>query len=140
MQYLFHNTCSRKLKKAEQEYKRLCGIKEAMFNATQPRAKALNHDKVQISKSDNAIEHYIIKLDEMRLNEKISEALSIVNDRKLLVEMIEQDLRNSKDITERVYYFRYVRNGTIDWVSKMTGYSVRQVERILDKIKLALAR
>ena len=139
MQYLFYDVCTRMMKQSEQEYKRLCGIKEAMFNAAQPRAKAFDRDKVQVSKSENAIERYLIKLDETRIDDRINEALSILNDRKYLVKTIEQDLQNSKDIYERIYYFRYVRNGTIKWVSKMSGYSDRQVERILEEIKLALA-
>lgn len=139
MQYLFYNTCYRKLVKSEQVYKRLITRKEALFNSTQPRAKVYNRDKVQISKSENAIEHYIIKLDESRLNERINEALSLVNERKHLLRYIERDLQDSKDIYDKAYYYRYVRKQKAEWIAKITGYSYTQIKRILRTVKQELA-
>lgn len=139
MQYLFYDVCTRRMKQSEQEYKRLCGLKEAMFNATQPRAKAFDRDKIQISKSENTFEHYLIKLDESRIDDRINEALSILTDRKFLVKMIEQDLQYSKDIYDKAYYYKYVRKQKTEWIAKMTGYSTTHIQRILHSIKKAVA-
>lgn len=72
------------------------------------------------------------------INQRISDIQSLLNERELLFRLKEDELRNSKEPIDKVYYLRNIENMNVRRISKIVHYSETQVYRILNTINETL--
>lgn len=73
-----------------------------------------------------------------QINQKIRDAQSLLSEREELLNLKEQELKNSNEPTDRVYYYRYIEKLNVKRISKKVHYSETQVYRFLTTIRETL--
>lgn len=97
--------------------------------------------KNKYTKSQNVYDEMLSKrevnLQQGRIGQlkKLNEAKLIMQERAYLLRLKREELNQSKDKYDRVYYLRYVKKCKINQISALTCYSTRQINRILKDIK-----
>ena len=109
--------------------------KERLFTMTQPNAIQYDRDKVQTTPSGSVLDKYIIALEESGIDDKIATVRQLFQDRACLLNLKEQELRQSHDKYDRVYVCRYLDGLSITATSKKLNYAKSHVYRIFDRIR-----
>ena len=135
MLYVEYNAIREKYFDAQRAYNELIEEKERMFARTQPQA--VNYDKERISggSGNNSFEEYVIAKEKTRIDERIAEQKTILEDRKRLNDMKEYELRSSKEWHDRIYSYYYLDRLSLSKIENRVPYSRVQIWRILKKIK-----
>lgn len=148
MVYLEYERYLRKYKESQRAVDAILTEKEKLFQLTQPKSIMGEYERefdkrISVGGSGgakvNQIEEYVIKVDELGLNEKLREAKGILSDRLLLLRQKEKELRESKNIDDELYVMRYIEQKRVRYIAKHLSYSEPQIYRrlrhIRDKIK-----
>lgn len=135
MIYLDYEQFKDRYLETQKKYDEILAEKEELFAMTQP--KAIRFDKERVSGGDpvNSFEQYVIRKEKQRIDERLLEAKSLLDDRERLLKLKEKQLRESKDISDKVYLLRFIEHKRVYLVAKMVNYSEPQVYRILDGIR-----
>ena len=115
-------------------YSRILSRKEELFQRTQPKGIAIDPDRVQGSGDGNPLEEYMIRKEKLGLDQKLTEAWSIVESRTLLMERAEANLRMSKGVYDKIYTARYLDGIPVHTIARRLHYSESNVYRILSII------
>lgn len=135
MVYMAYVDCKAKYLLTKRDYDALISEKERLFAQTQPKATRFDKEKVKNSNISNAFDDYLIAKEQKRLDERLEEIRSIVQDRGKLLEIAETELRQSKDIFDRIFRMRYLDGYSCARIAKAIHYSRSQVYRILDVMR-----
>ena len=95
----------------------------------------MDAERVMTSSVVNTFEAYLIAKEERRIDERLSEAKSLLDGREHLLRQKETELRQSKDIHDRIYRLRYIEHAKISRITRDVCYSRAQVFRILDAMR-----
>ena len=135
MIYLDYEQFKDRYLETQKKYDEILAEKEELFAMTQP--KAIRFDKERVSGGDpvNSFEQYVIRKEKQRIDERLLEAKSLLDDRERLLKLKEKQLRESKDISDKVFLLRFIEHKRVYLVAKMVNYSEPQVYRILDGIR-----
>lgn len=133
MVYLEYEKCKQELQKAQGLYERILKRKEELFDKTQPTSPAMG--KVSGGERVNRFDTYLIKSEDEELDTLLLWTKKLLEGRKLLVKYKEDELSTSRELHDRIYYYRYVEGNKISSVAKAVGYSEAQTYRILRTIK-----
>ena len=87
-----------------------------------------------MSQSHNSFDDYLISKEKKRIDERLFEIKSILNDRKELLKLKETELRKSKNSVDIIYRMRFLDHMHITNISIIVHYSESQVYRILQRI------
>lgn len=109
--------------------------KEKLFTMTQPNAIRYDRDKVQTTPSGSVLDRYVIALEESGIDEKIATVRQLFQDRACLLNLKEQELRQSRDRYDKIYVMKYLEGFSIGRIAKIMNYSRSQVYRILKNIE-----
>lgn len=112
--------------------------KEAIFLKTQTQGIRYDLEKITGGAYTNIFESYVINLEKKKIDERLQEAKSLLEERKMLLDMKERELRNSKELYDKIYRMRYIDNLSPYNIGERIGYSTSQIYRILDKINKIL--
>ena len=118
-------------------YNRILSEKENLFARTQPQGINMN-DRVSGGKYVNAFDQYLIEKEKAKIDERLMEVKSILDDRKELMKLKEEEIRSSKDPECRIYCLRYIDRVKVYKIPKMVSYSEAQVYRYLNIIKKSI--
>lgn len=144
MLYLEYERLRSKYATAREVYDSILAEKEAVFQLTQPRSTMgeyeREHDKsIKVGSGGgqrvNQIEQYVITIEQKRINERLAEAKSILNDRLELLQQMEMQLRKDKRIDNQLYVMRFIDRMKVKRISAITRYSEPQIYRRLRSIK-----
>ena len=102
---------------------------------TQPGAVRYDKEKVSGNTGRDAFEEYVILKDRTRIDERINEQKSIMEEWKRLKGIKEGDLRCSKDLHDRIYTYFYLDRLSLTQIERRIPYSRVQIWRILKIIK-----
>lgn len=125
---------------AQNNYEELIKEKEDLFATTQPKGQRYDQDRVSGGCSDNAFDRYVIRKDETRIEERLKEARSIVEDRKRLLEMKRAELEDSEEVIDKVYYLKYIKREKNKDIADAIGYGPAQTARLLRQIRGSMSR
>lgn len=112
--------------------------KESIFLKTQTQGIRYDLEKITGGAYTNIFESYVINLEKKKIDERLQEAKSLLEERKMLLDMKERELRNSKELYDKIYRMRYIDNLSPYNIGERIGYSTSQIYRILDKINKIL--
>ena len=129
--YLEYELYKRRLTDTERMYDEILLENESLFNKTQPKSLDYGKERVAGGSPQNAFDEYLIQKEKQRIDERLEEARNMVNERKRLLSDKEQELRQSKDMYDRVYKMRHLDKFKVNRIASMTGYSEASIYRIL---------
>ena len=102
---------------------------------TQPSAVKFDKEPVGGGITENIFERYLILKEEKKIDQRLEEIKSILDDRERLLKLKEQELRASTDVQDKIYMYRYIDKLKVYKIAKMVGYSEPQIYRILKVIR-----
>lgn len=112
--------------------------KEMIFTRTQPNAIRYDKDAVHSSINSNMLEQYVIELEETKIDAKLEPIRQILIDRHRLLMLKEQELRKSGNKYDKIYVNYFIDDLSIKDIAKALNYSISQVYRIIEKIRLKI--
>ena len=131
--YVVYEDFKNKYFESQNKYDEILREKEYLFSKTQP--KAARTDKIIISTSPtNVFDEYLVVKEKKKIDQRLEEIKTIVEDRSKLLKLKEIELRHSKNIWDRIYTMRYLDNLNIYKISFVLNYSQSQVYRKLERI------
>lgn len=126
-----------KLKKevnnAKKDYDKALERKALYAYSILPGSSKIDNSQLKIkTTSDNFLE-YTIKIEEIEKEIEIRKNLADVLTYRLKLKLL--DLRESKEILDKIYVYRYVDNMKVRYICIKTNYSKTQVYRLLEEIR-----
>lgn len=134
MLYLDYELYKVRYLETQKKYNEILSEKEELFTKTQPKAIKYDKEKVSGGGGSNAFDDYLIAKDEKRIDERLAEVKSLLDDRKVLLDLKEKELRRSKDTIDKIYVRRFLDHAKVNRIASQIGYSESQVYRILNII------
>lgn len=123
------------------KYNDILTEKEDLFTRTQPNAIRYDKERVQTSVSgENGFDAYLIAKESKRIDERLEEVKSLMEDREKLLKLKEKELRLSNEKMDRIYLLRYVEGIKPHKIAKMLNYSVSQVYRVINQIESSIQK
>ena len=119
--------------KAKNRYTELVNKKQYEFEKTQPGASNYENEKVAGGVYNNKWDKYIDATAE--LDKEITVAEEIMKARRLILELSEQDVRESKETIDKIFVARFLEHKKVYQITAIVNYSERQVVRYLRNIR-----
>lgn len=142
MYYLEHNKRYCEYLQAQRDLNEVLEEYMIVFQRTQPKG---NYSERISGSPKNKTEEYVIELDRRQLNRRIADAKQIIQAKKDLLEMAEEQLRKSRDIYDLIYTKKFVdRKRPKDIYRELDlmgmNYSRSHIYEIIKRIKLTTGR
>lgn len=133
--YMVYEEFKNKYLDTQKQFDEILQEKEFLFAKTQPQSP--NWDKIgeNGNQINNKFDDYLVAKESKRVDERLSEIKSILDDRERLLRLKEQELRNSKNHVDKIYKMKYIDKFNMNKIVREAHYSRSQVYRILDDIK-----
>lgn len=135
MIYTIYEEYKNKYYETQREYDIILTEKEKLFSITQPSAVKFDKEVVSGGVVDNTFERYLILKEEKKIDQRLEEIKSLLDDRERLLKLKEQELKASTNIHDKIYKYRYIDRLKVYKIAKLVGYSEPQIYRILKIIK-----
>ena len=135
MLYVEYDAIRIKYNDAQRVYNELIEEKEELFSRTQPQSVRFDKERTSGGAGHNTFEEYVIAKERSRIDERLAEQKTILEDRKRLKEMKERELRLSKSWYDRIYVLSYLEKLSLTQIENRVPYSRVQIWRILKTIK-----
>lgn len=107
--------------------------KEQLFMMTQPNAVSFEGERVDGGEQKNLFDEYLIKKE--NLDKRIDEIKDILEQRRLILEIKEKELRESEDLYDKVYRMHFIDMLSAYRISRKIHYSKAQIYRIIAKMQ-----
>ena len=108
--------------------------REKLFEKTQPKSSKFDKVLVDGVNPTNMMENYVIEKE--YLNEKINQLNITLDDLYQVLKRKRDELKQSKNIYDRIYYYRIIERLNMYKISSLVGYSREQTYRYFRKIKM----
>ena len=127
--------------KLKRQYEYMHGVcdqilreKEKFFVRTQPNA--IRYDKLNVAggKRENGFDDYLDNCEHFKVEERLNEAIHILQARAELLRFKEEQLRKSKEIDDIIYTMKFLDNAKPRTIAMALGYSESQIYRIIERI------
>lgn len=123
-----------KIRKIEKELFDLINKRDELFDMTQPKSSKFDKEIVDGKNPINTIEQYVVQKEYM--NEKIAQLNQTLDDRYQILRRKRDELRQSKNIYDRIYVYYCIERLSIVKISYLTNYSQSQIYRKLEKMNI----
>ena len=136
MIYLEYESYKRKYLDLQEQFNEFLLEKERILTKTLP--KAIRYDKDLTTTGvpdDNPLESYVMELERSKVDVHLDHIRKLLEDRKMLLDAKEKELRTSYNQYDRVYTMRYLDGYGIKRICTEMNFSRAQIYRILDEIK-----
>ena len=132
MVYVEYEQVKTRYFESQRRFAHLLMDKERIFASTLPSGIRYDKDVVQSSPTV-PLESYVAELEE--IENKLSKARETMSDWEILLKVKEKEVRESKEIPDKVYVMKYLEKMSVSKISYSLSYSKRQIIRILKKIE-----
>lgn len=122
------------IRKKEKELFDLINKRDELFLKTQPKSSKYDKEKVDSKTTRNMMEEYVIQKE--YLNERIMQLNITLDDIYQVLKRKRDELRQSKNIYDRIYYYRIIERLSMYKIATLVGYSKEQTYRYFKKIKM----
>lgn len=103
--YLEHNRQWNEYVQAQQDLQAIIDEYVVVFQKTQPKISYGEHTQ---GNPTNKVEEYVIEVEQRQLKRRMSEAQEVLEAKKLLLDIAEEQLRKSKNIYDLIYTKKWV--------------------------------
>lgn len=122
------------IRKKEKELFELINQRDELFLKTQPKSSKYDKEKVDSKKTRNMMEEYVIQKE--YFNERIMQLNIALDDIYQVLKRKRDELRQSKNIYDRIYYYRIIERLSMYKIAILIGYSKEQTYRYFKKMKM----
>ena len=122
------------IRKKEEELFKLINKRDELFLKTQPKSSKFDKEKVDSKSTRNMMEEYVIQKE--YLNERIMQLNITLDDIYQVLKRKRDELKQSKNIYDRIYYYRIIERLSMYKIASLIGYSKEQTYRYFKKIKM----
>ena len=136
MIYIEYNEYRKKYHEAQRNYNDILSEKESLFGITQP--KGISYDEEAVSSGTqpvNTFDRYLVLKEKKRLDERLEETRSILEDRESLLNMKHEELMQSSEIEDKIYRMRFLAGMKPKHIATKLGYSEVHIYRYIRGIK-----
>lgn len=140
MVYLEYEEYKRKYHEIQKQYDRILLENEELFQRTQIQGIVYDREKVDGGKSSNVMESYMAEKDIRKIDERLAEIKVLLDGRKRLLDLKREELRDSKELVDKVYRMKYLDHMRVREISDKLCYSKTQLYRIVEKIDEEIAK
>lgn len=134
MLYVEHNDYKNKQLAAQRKYDEILAEKEKLFAKTLPKGINYDAEKIAGGQASNVFDDYLIAKEKERIDERLTEIKSILDDRTQLLKLKEQELRASKDWHDKIYVYYYLDHIPVNQIKYKIPYSRSQIFNIINII------
>lgn len=138
MVYIQYAEYKLKYEETQKLYEEILSEKEELFQRTQPGAVNYDMERVRGGTASNKYDEYIEAKEKKRIDERLNEIKSILDERHSLLKQKEKELRKSADVRDKVYTMRILDHVRIYKIANTIHYSEAQIYRILHDINKSL--
>lgn len=138
MLYVEYLDYKKKYLDAQIIYDEILSEKETLFLMTQPKPSQVDAERVSGGKRTNKIDEYISIKDEKKIDLRLEEIRSILQDRENLLKAKEMELRNSKEWLDIIFVYYYIEKLSIRKISKKIPFGTTEIFRKLKKIEKSI--
>lgn len=132
--FVEYHSLKKEVNKLNEELDDLLNKKARIFGMTQPQASDVTKEMFPSAMSSNdKFLLYTIKTEE--LDKQITNKKNELGVKKYHLKLKLMDLRESKDILDRIYVYKYVDKVKIGKFYRLMHYSRRQIYRKLEEIE-----
>ena len=103
--YLEHNKRWNEYQQAQEDLQAVLDEYMVVFQRTQPKVKYGEHTS---GNPVNKTEEYVIEVERRHLHQRIADAKAIIQAKKELLDIAEENLRKSRDIYDLIYTKKWV--------------------------------
>lgn len=135
MVYITYEEYKAKYLDAQNDFDEILREKEELFSKTQP--SSTDFSKEMVSKSiipSDPFAIYAHKMQENKVDERLDAARSILDDRRRLLKLKEEELRQSKDWLDVIYTYYYIEKLSIRKIERRIPFSKSEIGRKLQII------
>lgn len=136
--YVKYEEYKKKYEKAQDKYNRLLDDYETIFNLTQPKSTDYSKEKTNGGSTENSFDTYLIKDDKWKIKRRLRQAQELLNGRKILLEQKKEELKNSNNVYDKVYYNRTILNKSATQISYLIPCDRKTVYRYMHDIEKVL--
>lgn len=140
MIYLEYEQYRAKYHEIQKLYNRIIEEQENLFTKTQPNAIRYDKDNVQGGFPVNNLDEYLIAKEKKQIDKRLNETRQLLDDRERLLRLKEKELRESRDIINKIYVLKYIDGMHPSKIADNLNYSRSQVYRILNSIQSAIRK
>lgn len=112
--------------------------KESLFAKTQP--KSPKWDKIILRQTLHPFDEYLIVKEQEHLDERLSEAKTILEDREKMLLLKKAELYCSTHILDKVYRLHYLEGRGARRIADNLHFSQSQIYRVLSNVKKILRK
>lgn len=136
--YLEYHELLKQYKEANREFnnaldKNSALLKSVSLKAAQYQEVLINHTHVS---SDDKLINYLSEIDEIR--RLIDEGRNATRELDQELKKIEIKLKDSDDVKDRIYYYKWIRRMSPYKFYRIIGYSIRQTYNLINEMKKEL--
>lgn len=132
--YMDYHILRSKYHEAQMSVDLILSEKEKLFAKTQPRSIKFDSERVSGGGQSNPFEEYVIQLEKHKIDFRLNEAKTIMEDRLELMLNKEGELRASNDVADKIYCLRVLDRKRLQTIMAITHYSRSHIYRILHEI------
>ena len=132
--YLEYEILKAKYKVSQQVFDGILEEKEQLFAMTQPKSVKYDTERVSGGTPANKFDEYLIQVEKRKLEDRLSEAKLLMEERRDLLKMKEQELRQSVDLHDIIYCCRVLDRMKMQKIMAKTNYSKSQIYRLIQEI------
>lgn len=136
--YIAYEECKRKYNDLQKIYIGILEEQERLFAKTQPKSLNLNKISIDGGKKNNLIDDYLILKEKKQIDKRLKEIQALMNDRKVLLDKKEIELRNSTEWIDKIYVYKYLEKFKVKKIINIMPYEAAQVYRMLNEIRNTL--
>ena len=133
MIYEEYEAICNKIHNIEKKLFKLIDKRDELFDKTQPKTTQYDKEIVDGRNPTNMMEQYVIQKE--YLNEKINQLNTTLDDLYQVLKRKREELKLSKNIYDRIYYYREIERLNMYKIASLIGYSKEQTYRYYRKIK-----
>lgn len=135
MLYIEYEHLKNRYKCTQKQFDDILTEKEELFQKTQLRSIEYDKEKVDGGIVNNTFDTYLIEKEKKQIDERIQEAKILLTERQLQLWHKEVELRESKELSDKIYVLKYLNNKKNWEIADIVGYSKPQIYRLLEKIE-----
>lgn len=140
MLYKEYEEYKTKYYEAQNKYDEILSEKETLFIKTQPAAVDTTKDVVSGGGTNNSFDTYLIAKEKKKIDERLEEARSILEDRERLLKLKKEELKLSKDWYDIIYIYYFLEHLTMRKIEKRIPFSKSEIQRKVERIKYNLGQ
>lgn len=136
--YMEYEATKEKFRESQERVDAILQEKEALFAKTQPGAIKYDKERVDGGPKENTFDAYLMELERKQIDKRLEEAKGLLRDRKSLLGIKLEELRDSRALYDKIYRLRYIESLRTFKIARAVNLSESQVNRILKKIRVSL--